>query len=243
MMRNSIAALVLSIPLAVPAFADSGFLADYSILQSQVTPHGTDRGYVSADAFERIANVTGVMVDQPEIHFSPDSEYKGLKPEDVQAIAAILRENLTTKLGSRGYAVVDRPGENVVYIRTALSELYLKKKKRGVLTYTPVGAVVKAGTDALSETLEKVDIIEMSMEAELRDSQSGDILASMVIERGARKQKGQKEDRLDMDEFRGTVQEYAARFACNLDNAKLAETQRIDCSDPAARQAREQAGS
>ena len=49
----------------------------------------------------------------------------------------------------------------------ALTELYLKKKKRGVLAYTPVGAVAKLGTDALKETLSKIDIIEMTFEAEL----------------------------------------------------------------------------
>ena len=105
-----------------------------------------------------------------------------------------------------------------------LTELFLKKKKRGVLAYTPVGAVAKLGTDALKETLSKVDIIEMSFEAELVDSMSSDVLAAIVIPSGARKADDQKEERMDMKEFQAQVQEYASRLSCQLDNAKLPES-------------------
>ncbi len=108
------------------------------------------------------------------------------------------------------------------------------------MSYTPVGAIVKAGTDALSDTLNKVDIIEMTLEAELADSQSGEVLGAVVLDRGARKAKGQKEERLDMDGLRATVQEYGGRFSCRLNNCRMPVSQRIDCNDPGARKAREQ---
>jgi hypothetical protein len=229
--------------LAGAAQAESGFLTDYSVLQSQQSSAGTDLIYAAPGAEASLQNFDSVMVDEPEIHFSPDSEYKGLKPEDVQAIASILRTTLTEKLQAGGYRVVDQPGANVLYLRAALTELYLKKKKRGLMSYSPVGAVTKAGMDALSDTLDKVDIIEMTLEAELADSQSGNVLGAAVLQRGARKAGGQKEERLDMDEFRATVQEYSDRFRCRLDNARVEATQRIDCYDPDARAAREKNGS
>ena len=119
-----------------------------------------------------------VMVDQPEIHFSADSEYRGMKPEDIAALASIMRETATEKLEAGNYKVVEQPGKDVLFVRVALTELYLKKKKRGVLAYTPIGAVAKVGTDALKETLDKLDIIEMTFEAELADSMSRDVLAA-----------------------------------------------------------------
>ena len=44
---------------------------------------------------------------------------------------------------------------------------------------------------------------------------------------------------MDMKEFQAEIQEYASRLSCQLDNAKLPQAQRIDCTDPKARQARE----
>lgn len=225
------------------AYAESGFLTDYSVLTTQESSEGSDRVYAAPGAEERLVNYNAVMVDEPEIHFSPDSEYKGLKPEDVAAIAAILRDNLVEKLRSGGYDVVEQPGANVLYMRTALTNLYLKKKKRGIMSYTPMGAVVKVGKDALSETLNKVDIIEMNLEAELSDSLSGQIFAAAELQRGAQKSSGQKEQRMDMEELRATVQEYSGRFRCRLDNARTSADQRIDCYDAAARAAREGDGS
>lgn len=242
MIRKTLIAVGVLALAAGPAFATSEFLTDYSLLQPQASEKGTDLIYVAPGAAERLVNYTAVMVDQPEIHFAADSKYRGMKPEDVDAIAAILRDNLVAKLAEGGYAVVEEPGPGVLYMRTALTELYLKKKKRGLMSYTPMGAVVKVGKDALSETLKKVDIIEMSLEAELADSQSLEILGAVVLDRGAKKEHGQKEQRMDIDELRATVLEYSGRFSCRLINSRLPESQRIDCYDPAARQAREQGG-
>lgn len=239
--KTVLTAVLLTLPAGV-AFAESGFLTDYSVLEPQASESGTDLIYGAPGALERFANYNAVMVDQPEIHFSADSEYRGLKPEDAQSLAGIVRNDLTTTITQAGYAVVDTPGPNVLFLRTALSEMYLKKKKRGLLSYTPVGIVVHAGADALSETLKKVDIIEMTLEAELSDSVSAEVLGAVVLDRGQRKSKGHKEERISMEEFEAIVLEYSARFACRLDNARYPKEQRIDCYDPAAREARTKAG-
>ena len=242
-MSNRILTLIAACALsfaASTAFAESGFLTDYSKLKPLTTPTGTDRVYATPDAAKRMVAYTAVMIDQPEIHFSANSEYRGMKPEDLEALATLMRDALKARIEEGGnYQVVDRTGANVLYLRTALTELYLKKKKRGVLAYTPVGAVAKVGVDALKETLDKVDIIEMAFEAEIADSQSGALFAAIVVERGARKAEGQKEERMDMDEFRSTIAEYGARLRCRLDNARMPEAQWIDCADPKARQARD----
>ena len=222
--------------------AESGFLTDYSKLKPAPGATGTDRVYVAPGAEKRAAQYTAVMVDEPEILFSADSEYRGMKPEDIKELSTIMRDTLKSRIEAGGhYAVVDKPGPNVLYVRSALTELYLKKKARGVLAYTPVGAVVKAGSDALRETLSKIDIIEMTLEAELADSQSGEVLSQMVVAQGARKDKaqGQKEQRMDMDEFRARIHEYGERLRCRLDNGRLPQEQWIDCTNPQARQARE----
>ena len=118
------------------AFAEPGFLTDYSRLEPVTTPTGTDRLYTAPDAAKRMAGYTRVWIDWPEIHFSADSEYRGMKPQDIQALAQIMCETL--KSGGH-YSIVAKPAANVLYIRTALTELYLKNKKRPGLAYTCSG--------------------------------------------------------------------------------------------------------
>lgn len=218
------------------AFAESGFLHDYSILKPMPN-QGNDRGYIAPDGFKRMAAYKAVMVDQAEIHFDAHSEYRGLKPEDIQALASLMREAIQERLTAGGYRVVEQPAADAIYLRMALTDLYLKKKKRKLLQYTPVGAVAKAGTDVLKETLDKVDIIEMAFEAELADSRSGELLAAIVVKRGA--PEGGKEQRMDREEFRATIREYADRLRCRLDNSRVPESQWINCLDPQARQLRQ----
>jgi hypothetical protein len=236
--RKLIVTLVLT-TASTAALAQSGFLSDYSRLQPVPGQAGNDLMYSAPDGVARLASATDVMVDQVEIHFSPDSEYRGMKPEDVEALAQTLREAVRERMTAGGYGIVEQPGPYVVFLRMALTDLYLKKKERRVMQYTPWGAAAKAGVDAMRETLEKLDIIEMTLEAELADSQSGDVLGAIVIARGAREAEGQEEQRMDLDEFRVTLTYYADRLRCRLDNSKLPEAQRIDCTDAAARAAQQ----
>lgn len=237
--RILVAAVTLSLVSGM-AIADSGFLSDYSKLKPVKSATGDELVYVAPGAYERAVRYASVMVDQPEILFSAESEYRGMKPEDILELASIMRSVAKERLEERGrYKVVEQPGPDVLFVRMALTELYLKKKKRGVLAYTPIGAVAKLGTDALKETLSRIDIIEMTFEAELVDSTSMDVLSAIVVPSGARKAEGQKEERMDMKEFQTQIHEYASRLSCQLDNAKLPQAQRIDCTDPKARQARE----
>ena len=51
------------------------------------------------------------MVDQPEILFSADSEYRGMKPEDMLELASIMRGALKERLEDGTYKVVEQPGK------------------------------------------------------------------------------------------------------------------------------------
>jgi len=165
---------------------------------------GIDLIYKPPGLYERLAKYDKIMIDQPEIWIDPDSKYRGTKPDNIKAIADLLRENLTAKVIDRGYEVVDEPGPGVLYIRTAMTDLYLKKKKRGILAYTPAGAVAKLGVDAIRDMMKKI---------------------------GARKDKetGQKLTRYDFRELRLEMQYYSGRLACSLDNARAPEAQQVDC--------------
>ena len=88
--------------LSGTTFAASGFLSDYSKLTPVQSATGTDDlVYIAPGALERAVDYKAVMVDQPEILFSADSEYRGMKPEDIAALASIMRDDGEAEAGGR----------------------------------------------------------------------------------------------------------------------------------------------
>ncbi len=213
------------------------FLSDYSTLKPVPTKTGQDYTYLAPGADERLAQVDAVMVDQPEISISGASPYKSAKPDDLKAISEFMRSAVIERLKARGFKVVDQPGERVLYLRAALTDLQLKKKKRGILAYTPIGAVVHGVASAVQGFMKEVDIIDMAGQAELSGSQTGDVLGAMVAKRGvsASPTSGGKIERMTFEQFKAHVDEMSDRLVCRLENSRRPADQRIDCSDPAGR--------
>ena len=194
---------------------------------------GVDLIYRPPGIYERLAKYDKIMIDQPEIWIDPDSKYRGTKPDNIKAIADLMRENMTAKVRDRGYEVVDEPGPGVLYMRAALTDLYLQKERRGVWAYTPAGAAVQIGADAVRDMMSKVDIIEVAIQMEFQDSVTGEVLGAIIVKRGSRKNKetGQKLTRYDFDELRLELQFYGGRLACSLDNARLPDAMQVDCEE------------
>jgi hypothetical protein len=176
------------------------------------------------------------MVDEPEVLMSPASDYKGAKPTDLEAISALLRKDVADAMTAGGYHIVEAPGPNVLYLKMALTDLSLKRKKRGILGYTPIGFVLKAGADALKDMMDKYDIMGGAVQGQATDSVSKEVLAEFVALRG------NNGKRMDFDDLSGEVKGFASRLRCRLDNTHVPADQKIDCLDPAARAAREAKG-
>jgi len=217
---------------------DHTFLSDYSKLQAKPLPNnaGTDLVYIAPGALERAAKYNALMVDEPQVLISANSDYKGAKPSDLEAIAALLRTTVSDTLKTGGYGIVDSPGPNVLYLKMAVTDLDLKRKKRGLLGYTPAGFVIKAGVDAMKDMMGKYDILGAAAQGEIADSTSQEILSEFVALRGSNGK------RMSFDDFNNEVKSFASRLRCRLDNAHVPADQKIDCLDPAARAAREAKG-
>jgi hypothetical protein len=236
----SVAAMLVcglaNVASALPAY-DQTFLSNYSKLVATPLPNNaTDLIYVAPGAFDRVSKYTAMMIDQPEILISPKSDYDGAKPADLAAIAEQVRKELIDALKAGGYGIVEAPGPNVLYIRVAITDLMLKRKKRRLLAYTPVGFVLKAGMDATRDMMEKYDIMGDAAQGQILDSQSSEVLGEFVALRGNNGQ------RITFDQMNTEILGFASRLRCRLDNTHVPEDKRIDCLDPAARAAREKAG-
>ena len=136
------------------------------------------------------------------------------------------------RLEAGGYPVVHEPGPGIMYVRFAVTNLYLKKKKRGLLSYTPMGFVVHSTMQAAVRDLwKKIDIVELSMEMEYSDSVTGEILAMAASPHGMRKGKGQKEDLVTWEELDAVIRTIGERMRCQIENAKTPRSELRVCSD------------
>ena len=224
--------LVVGLCSAVSAAGqDNGFLTDYSSLETEGGAFAT-RIYVAPNALERLADFHAVLVDQPEIFIAPDSKYKGAKGSHLNQLADTVRLAIIERLEAGGYTVADGPGPGILYLRLAIVDLYLKKKKRGLLSYTPMGMVVHTTRQAATRDLwKKLDIVELGLEGEMSDAVSGEILVAATGKQGMRKGKGQKEDVVTWEELDAMLSTAGERLRCRLDNARRLESERQVCPD------------
>jgi hypothetical protein len=189
---------------------------------------GTDVIYIAQGAFSRLANYDAVIVDLPEVLISAKSDYKGAAPMDLYAISEFLHQDVIESIVYGGYYVVDRPGPSVLYMTLAITDLKLKKKKRGLLAYTPGGYFMKTGVDATRSVMEKYDIMGLTFQAEIMDSATNEVLASVVALRG------NNGKRMEFTELDADVRSFASRLLCRLDNSRGPEDQDVDCRKQAA---------
>ncbi len=201
----------------------SGFLSDYSQLKKTSDKY-MGYSYLVQGAEDRMANYTAVMIDQPEIFIAPNSKYKGIKPDDMKVLADAFRTSMSQSL-AQDFMIVEQAGPNVLYVRFAITNLQLKKKKKGLLSYTPVGLVAGAAKSALtSDITKKIDLKGLVMEMEVLDSNSEQQLAAAVEVRS-----GSKEEPASWAELEAMIGVYAQRMRCTLDNARIPEESRVDC--------------
>lgn len=200
---------------------DSGFLSDYSKLIAD-TDTGFTRAYVAPGTIDKVGRFSHVMVDQPSIVISPESKYQGTKPSDIASVAEALRASLIEGIQTR-FAVSEEPGENVGLVSWAVSNVRLAKAKRGVLSFTPVGAVAYGAKTLASDVIDKTRAFDIVIEGELTDNATDEVLFAMVLNVTEAGEEADWEDGLAL------VNRFGQRLGCRFNNARLAVEDREDC--------------
>ncbi len=201
----------------------SDFLSDYSQLTRSTDGQRMDYSYLAPGAPDRMANYSAVMIDQPEIFLSPDSQYKGMKPDDMKQLADAFRNAVARELVDT-YTIVDQPGPNVLYLRFAFSNLQVKKQRRRLMSYTPVGLIANAVKSAVTDITSKIDLKGITVEMEVLDSTTEEQFAALLEIRA-----DTEEEPTSWEEVEALIGVYAQRVSCRLDNAHRPEEDRVDC--------------
>jgi len=205
--------------------SESGFLPSYEGLKFAPGEYG-GKTVVTPGSDAKSAGFTKIMIDQPEIFIAEDSAYKGMKPDDALAIAEALRKAIADNMTV--LTVVDKPGPDVLYMRLALSDVHLRKKKRNVLTYTPVGLAAYAAKSAVvSDAMKKIDLVGVTIEGESLNAETSEYLGSLLI-----KLAPPEKATSDQASWENTLHRFDSmgkQMDCRFRNKKLPESKQEDC--------------
>ena len=127
------------------------------------------------------AHYRAIYFDPPEIFLDPDSEYRGFQPDVVRELSDTLLEILQTSAAENGHVVVEGPGPSVLRVRTALTNVYLKRRSqayRFATNYAAFQLRAAIGRD--------VSLVEATIEAELLDGESQRRLGVLMTQEGQR---------------------------------------------------------
>ena len=174
----------------------SGFLDHYPPL----TPaeEGSETLLWKAPDIE--AKYVAVMVDQPVIFIHPDSPYKGIEPDELKVLADAYRDIIATKLATI-HPVVEQPQPNIIRLRLALTNVYLKKRG-GSSSGSPTNEhITKADLGR------KYSLVEASVEAEGIDNETGQRLAVAVRKKVRREGEDVNQEATSWDDLRAALDE------------------------------------
>ena len=173
------AGCLLLLALASPAFAQfSGFLEDYPPLE----PLDGVANLLVWKAPDVEARYSAVYFDPPEIFLDPDSAYRGFQPDVVRALSDALLEILQTSAAEKGHVVLEEPGPNAIRVRTALTNVYVKRRERAYTFPRNYG-----GFQLRAAVGRAISLVEATIEAELLDGESQRRLGVMISQEGQRR--------------------------------------------------------
>jgi len=194
--------------VTLAAEKNSGFLENYSGLQP-------DSDRTGAKIYRKVGTSLGkydkIALEPIEIWYHPKSKYKGIDPDQMKAVTGAFYGAIVDALEPK-YPVVDKPGAGVLQVRLAVTNVNLKKKKRGLLSFTPIGLAVTAAKDAAGK---RISMAGATLEAELFDAQTGERIGALVD----LKPQDSSQEKPSWDSIENTLKFYAKRFRARLDEA------------------------
>ena len=193
----------------------SGFFDSYSKLQPVDASRNSYR-YTSDQLKEILSTTQAIVIPQPEIFLADDSKYKGISPDELKMLADTFQSLIIEALADR-YQIAQRPGPNTIVLRTALTNVHLKRKGRiPVLGYMPTAFVITSIKRIGDELTDKIMLTEVTWEAEMLDGGNADVLLQLLVPMG---NYSTKKEFTSWDDLVIAISVGGMRLRCRLDNA------------------------
>ena len=163
--------LIMAMGCAPKATQYSGFLKDYP--QFVEGKAGVDKVYEKKGV--NFKKYNKIMLDHVVFYFKPDAEYKGIQTEELNTLAEAFHKAMADALKD-AYPLVEKPGSDVMRIRTAITDLVPSNPAlSGITTVVPIGLAISAITSGAGGG--HTGVGEASIEIEILDSTTNERLA------------------------------------------------------------------
>ena len=195
----------------------SGFLQDYSKLTSDDPMKKVDWVYIKEDTNWK--QYKKLMLDDVVFFAAQNADFKGMEAQEMADLGKAFHQAfITNMVGAVEFA--DKPGPDVMRMRLAITNLKPNNTVTGtVTTIVPVGLAIS--TIKYAVTGSHIGIGSISVEAELVDSQSVEVLAALVDEEMGKKYKvvkGMSKSAQLFDIFNKWGQTFRARWDKRIGN-------------------------
>jgi hypothetical protein len=161
----------------------------------------------------QLAKYNKVAFTPIEFRLHPQSEYRGLAPDDFKMVSDMFHQTLIGQL-EPDYPVVISADASTLVVRIALTDIKLKKKSRTLMGWTPIGLVAGTAQDKVSKKLRLEDAV---LEAEFLDGKTAERLAVLVDQNLY--EDGSSTD--SWERMRLMFKHYAKRIKARLDQAQI----------------------
>lgn len=121
-----------------------------------------------------------IMVAPMEVWLSPDSDYKGLSADQIRLVNGMFQAVMVEVMEPE-YPIVSQPGDGVLVLRVALTDLNIKKKDRGFRQWLPPMLIYRGADALLNESLKSLELNDAQLEGETRDSKTNELIGARVV--------------------------------------------------------------
>jgi hypothetical protein len=183
-MMMCFAVMMVTIGAKSKKISQSGFLTDYSLLKED--PEGLVQWMYFKDGVNFQA-YDKIIMEHATFFFKEDAGYKGIQTDELSELAQNLHEAFLGTLG-RAYSFTNEPGPRTMRVRLAITDLVPGKPVSGTMTtIIPFGLAASFIKKAVTGS--HIGMGQVSGEAELVDSQTGEILAAAIDKKVGQKHK------------------------------------------------------
>ena len=213
--------VILSLLLLLPAIGfsknyESSFIENMpKVSVSEADPQMLE--WTKADL--NLLSYGSLTIPQPVIILSDKNKYKGIQPDQQKLFADRLQAMFTSRFGDL-IDIVDEPKADSLVMNIAVTELIMKKK-RGILGYTPIGAVAHAATtnnkiEDMEKMAKKIQMKNANLEIEFVDAGTGEVVGVRILQISG-KADGREEE--SWAAMRKEIQVLVDRFYTNYEAA------------------------
>lgn len=196
-----------------PPVEPSGYLGDYSEFRSR-DDSSEALIYIKPDL--DLARYERVILDPVAVALDPEASSRAVNPAELMALSGYLHDALRIALRD-AYPVVEEPGEGVLRLRVAITDVIPTKPVRNTMGTLLVPARVAS---AAKRRITGTDLFvgEVAIEAELVDSQTNERLMALV-DRKAGDKFSLKQGTTTWGHVTKALREWAVAFRLTLDRA------------------------